>query len=49
MNNANGCISVHALMDQGRDVCMRACVCLCAHMYMNVCERQSSQPDSICV
>lgn len=46
MNNANGCISVHALMDQGQDVYVCVCVYLCAHMYMNVCEGQSSQPDS---
>lgn len=43
INNANECISVHALMDQGQDVCMGAFVCLFAHMYVDVCEGQSSQ------
>lgn len=39
MNNTNGCISVHALMDQGQDACVRVCVCVslcvfvCAHVY----------------
>lgn len=32
-NNANGCISVHALMGQGQDVCMCACVCICVRTY----------------
>lgn len=39
INNANGCISVHALNDQGQDVCLGAFVCLYAHMYVNVCVR----------
>lgn len=29
INNTNGCISVHALVDQGEDVCTCACVCIC--------------------
>lgn len=41
LNDANGCISVHALMDWGQDVYQ------CAHMYMNVCLGQSSQPDHL--
>lgn len=32
----NECIIVHALMDQGQDVCMCSCMCLYVHMYMNV-------------
>lgn len=29
MNNANGCISMHVLMDQGKDACKYVCLCVC--------------------